>query len=126
MRLEKEDKVTETNLRSIAQAHADDPLNTWPDHIRAHRTTIMQNFLEDEKCLRCLLEEVASNRIQTHIKLLEAQLRAVYLLLVAAGLPGGPELETVISTGMMLVPNELKSYPLTIEEIKDKLPFVLE
>ena len=113
--------MTGINLRGIAEVHANDPLNTWPDHIKAHRTTIMGNFLWDEFCLRCHLEEVASEKIQVRTEQLEAQLRAVYVLMVASGLPGGPEFEAVRSIGMMLVPNEFKSH-VTFEEIKEKLP----
>ena len=141
-------------MRAIAEEHVGDPLNTWPDHIRRHRMTIMQNFLHDEACLRCYLEEISSQKIESRIKKLEtdlfvakaiadtannklscnhfevyaytedggknivcticemkklqAQLRAVYVLMYTASLPDGPEPSTVCSVGMMLVPNELK------------------
>jgi len=49
-------------------------------------------------------------------KQLEVQLRAVYVLMVAAGLPDGPGFEAVRSVAMMYVPNELKGGEITPQE----------
>lgn len=52
------------NLRAIAEAHVDEPLNKWPDHTAAHERTLMGAFLIDYNCLRCHLEMVATERIK--------------------------------------------------------------
>lgn len=66
------------NLRLIAEQRYTDPLNTWPDHTRTHRSTILGNFLEDEYCLRCHLERVAAEKIrETQEKLSKAGDNAV-------------------------------------------------
>jgi hypothetical protein len=49
------------------------------------------------------------------MKKLQVQLRAEYVLMFTAGLPDGPDLDTVCSVGMTLVPSELKG-PLTPQE----------
>lgn len=52
------------NLRAIAEAHVDDPLNTWPDHTNCHARTLTGNFLWDFYCLRCWLEQIATDRLK--------------------------------------------------------------
>lgn len=52
--------MIEANLHLVAKSRVLDPLNTWPDHIRRHRITIMGNWLFDHDCLRCWLEQVAT------------------------------------------------------------------
>lgn len=51
------------NLQAIAEARVSDPLNTWPEHRRGHRCTLMGKPLFDYDCLRCWLEKVASEQL---------------------------------------------------------------
>ncbi len=57
--------MSNINLRAVAEARADDPLNTWPDHTACHARTLMGNFLQDYHCLRCHLEQVATERAKS-------------------------------------------------------------
>lgn len=50
----------DANLHLVAKARVGDPMNTWPDHNRYHSRTIMGNWLFDHACLRCWLEQVAT------------------------------------------------------------------
>jgi hypothetical protein len=50
------------NLKEIAESRVNDPMNTWPDHTRSHAVTLMGNFLWDFHCLRCWIEEVATDK----------------------------------------------------------------
>ncbi len=52
----------EVNLRVIAETRYTDPMNTWPDHNDVHRRTILGNWIPDECCLRCQLEQVATEK----------------------------------------------------------------
>lgn len=56
--------MSEANLKLIAESRVDDPLNTWPDHIRGHRITLLGNPLFDHLCLRCWLEKVATEKLE--------------------------------------------------------------
>lgn len=53
----------DANLKLIAEAHVDDPLNTWPQHNAYHSRTLLGDWLFDFYCLRCWLEEVATKRL---------------------------------------------------------------
>jgi len=47
-------------LRAVAKQRHADPMNTWPQHESRHLRTIMGARLYDSECLRCHLEDVAT------------------------------------------------------------------
>lgn len=64
----------QVNLELIAQARIDDPMNTWPDHRRGHRCTIMGAPLFDYDCLRCHLEAAATKKVRTALERVEQRI----------------------------------------------------
>ena len=56
-------EVMTANLRLIAEDRVDRPLSEWPDHNKNHTRTLAGDFLQDFHCLRCWLEEVATERL---------------------------------------------------------------
>jgi hypothetical protein len=53
------------NLQIIAREHIRDPLNTWPQHIKRHRITLLGEWLFDYDCLRCWMERLETDRLNT-------------------------------------------------------------
>lgn len=49
-------------LERVARWRVSDPMNTWPEHRRGHRITLLGNPLFDYECLRCWLERVATEK----------------------------------------------------------------
>ena len=59
------------DLKLIAEARCNEPMNTWPDHIEFHRRNLHPfagskhgEMYFDETCLRCQLERAAEAAIK--------------------------------------------------------------
>lgn len=54
----------DVNLKLIAEDRVDRPLSEWPAHRVGHSRTLMGEPLWDWHCLRCWMEEIATERLK--------------------------------------------------------------
>lgn len=52
------------HIQAIAKDAVDKPLNEWPDHTKAHESTLMGAFLFDYCCIRCWLERYKGEKLE--------------------------------------------------------------